>query len=83
MKKPYEVHNEVVGKIVSDIVRPIFTDNVTPTQTLVLLESVITGVFLAIVKLDGDEPVVAKLAENVKLRLAEIRLRDVKPEGKA
>ncbi len=78
---PHELHNKLSGQIVSDIVRPMILEGMTPTEALVLLESVIAGVFLAIVKLGGDEPVGDKLMEGVKLRLAEIRLKNIEPWG--
>lgn len=81
MKSPHELHNELAGKIVSDIVRPMILEGMTGTQALVLLESVIAGVCLAIVKLGGDEIILDKLMDGVKLRLAEIRLRNIEPWG--
>jgi len=83
MTTSHELHNKLSGQIVADIVRPMIVEGMTPTEALVLLESVIAGVFIAIVKLGGDEPVADKFIEGVKLRLAEIRLKNIEPWGQA
>lgn len=83
MSRGADFHNELAGKIVSDIIRPIVTEGLEPTAALVLLESVVAGVFLAIVKLGGDEPVLNQFTEGVKIRLGDLRLKLMKPEGSA
>jgi hypothetical protein len=83
MTAPHELYNRLSGEIVTTIVRPMILEGMTTTEALVLLESVIAGVCLAIVKLGGDEPVIDKLAEGVKLRMAEIRLKNLEPWGRS
>ncbi len=65
-----ELHNRIAGQIVASIVKPPLEAGGGPTDVLVLLESVIFGVVLAIVKLGGDEVVLDAVMKRVKGRLA-------------
>ena len=70
-----ELHNELAGKIVKSIVKPIVEADGSEVEILVLLESVVTGVILYVTRTwVGDEIVLDKLIVGVKERLAEIRL---------
>lgn len=77
-----ELHNAIAGRIVASIVRPVMTKGGDFASVMVLLESVITGVILAGVKLGSDETVLGEIAERVKERLAEIRLTDIETKGR-
>lgn len=79
----HEIHNRDAGKIIASIVRPTLEAGGSPTEVLVVLESVVTGVVLALVKLGGDERVLDTLMAGVKQRLAEIRLTDLPTKGDA
>lgn len=50
---------------------------------LIALEGVVAGVFVAVVKLGGDDPVLDVFVEGVKERLARARLGDLPAEGSA
>jgi hypothetical protein len=77
---PVEQHNAVVGPMLQVIVKASGCD---PKKMLVLAETVVVGVFLLIVKLGGDEPVMDVFAEGVRTRLAQARLHDMPPAGEA
>ena len=49
----------------------------SPTALLVFAESMVVGLFLLIVRLGGDEPVLEVFAEGVRQRLAEQRLTNL------
>ena len=76
-----ELHNRLSREIVTRIVRGVYDNGGGPTDLLVLTESILTGICLAVVKLGGDEPVLDHLVDGVRLRLAEIRLRETKGEA--
>lgn len=78
-----ELHNQLAGKIVGDIVRPILATGGTYTDVMVLTESVLLGVALMCIKLGGDNIVPDTMFERAKSRLTEIRLTDIKPAGEA
>lgn len=75
------VHNTMAGALVRGIVRPVLDSGGGPEDVCVLLESVVVGVVLTIVKLGGDEAVADVLFDRVRVRLAEIRLSDIPTEG--
>lgn len=83
VKTQHEIHNEMAGKIVAQIVKPPLEAGGEFTDVLVLLESVILGVLLMAVKLGGDEKVLDLVVENVKRRLAEQRLTNINTAGNA
>lgn len=78
-----DIHNRLAGQIVASIVKPPLEAGGQFTDVLVLLESVIVGVLLVGVKLGGDEIVFDAVVERVKQRLAELRLKDIKTEGRS
>lgn len=82
MSAQTDLHNRLAGQIVASIVKPPLAAGGTETDVLILLESVIVGTVLAIVKLGGDEKVLDVVIERVRERLAEIRLGDIEPRGR-
>lgn len=78
-----DLHNRLAGQIVASIVRPPLETGGSETDVLILLESVILGVMLAVVKLGGDVVVLDTVIERVKERLAEQRLANLPTSGEA
>jgi hypothetical protein len=78
-----ELRNRIAGEIVASIVRPPLEAGGGPTDVLVVLESVIGGVFLALVKLGGDVPVIEAVTERAKERLTKLRLTNLPTSGEA
>lgn len=83
MTKQADLHNRLAGQIVASIVRPPLEAGGTTTDVMVLFESVVVGVSLAVIKLGGDEAVLDVVLKGARERLAEIRLKPIKPEGSA
>lgn len=75
------VHNDVAGKIVKDIVAGTLNAGGDNKDVMVLTESVIVGVALAVIKLGGDEKVLDIMFDAAKARLAELRLKDIQTAG--
>jgi hypothetical protein len=73
-------HNSALRPVMRLIVSLI---GAKPVDLLIFAESLIVGIFLLIVKLGGDEPVLDVFAEGVRLRLAEQRLGPLEPPGHA
>jgi hypothetical protein len=80
---PQQIHDRDVGKIVEQIVMPTLKAGGQMTNVLVLLESVVLGVCLFIVKLGGDEIVLDQVIASAKARLAKARLGDIDVAGRA
>ena len=78
-----QLHNKLAGEIVKSIVVPPLEQGGTTTDVLILLESVITGVYAACVKLGGDPPVWSVMSKAIEERLGEMRLSNLPPEGRA
>lgn len=78
-----EHHNEAAPRIVREIVHGPLQAGGDLRSVLLLLESVITGVCLAAIKLGGDEPVLDKVVDGAKARLSEARLGNIKTGGQA
>lgn len=78
-----EHHNAKAPEIVNEIVRGPIMAGGDLKSVLVLLESVITGVCLATIRLGGDELVLDEVVKNAKERLAKARLKDIAPGGRA
>lgn len=76
-----ELHNRLAGPIVASIVRPPLDAGGEPEDVLILLESVIVGVSLAVIKLGGDDKVLDVVLERARDRLAELRLGPLPPAG--
>lgn len=78
-----EIHNKIVGDIVRSIVKPPLDAGGSYTDVMVVLESVVVGVVLMGVRLGGDEKVLDAMMAAAKIRLAEMRLKDIETKGKA
>jgi hypothetical protein len=78
-----EIHNRLAGQIVASIVKPPLEAGGDMTDVLVLLESVVTGVLTAVVKLGRDGPVLDLFIDGVRDRMAKIRLSDIRPAGRS
>ena len=78
-----ELHNRMAGEIVKSIVAPVIRSGGGMPQVMVLTESVLVGVALACIRLGGDNRVLDTMVENARLRLAEIRLKDINTGGSA
>lgn len=78
-----DLHNRLAGPIVAAIVRPVLAAGGSPSDVLMLLESVIVGVCLTMIRLGGDNRVLDIVIDRARARLAEIRLADIKPDGSA
>ena len=87
MSDQSDLHNRIVGDIVRSIVIPPLMAGGDYKSVLVVLESVVAGVLLAMVKLGGDSIVLDTLLEGVKARVEEIMARErlglIQPEGSA
>lgn len=77
------IHNASAGEIVRQIVRPTIEAGGDIKDVLVLLESIVAGVLLFAVKTGADNRVLDTFIEGVRLRMAEIRLRDEPTKGSA
>lgn len=78
-----EHHNRAAGELVWHIVMGPREVGGTFADSLILLESVIAGTVVALSKLGSDENVFDLLMERVRVRIAELRLGDIEPEGSA
>lgn len=76
------IHNRDAGRIVEMITRPTYEAGGDSSDVLVLLESVITGVFAVAVRMGGDHIVLEKLVEGVEARLAATQLLSADPRSK-
>ena len=76
-------HNDLATDLVTRLVRGTIGAGGDVIETLIVLESVVAGVCLTIVRLGGDEVVIDALMERVKARVAKLRLKDIKTEGSA
>lgn len=72
------LHNKLAGEIVASIVKAVVGAGGNLSDILVLTESVIVGVALAVIKLGGDDKVLDVMLAAAKERLAEIRLRETR-----
>lgn len=77
---PSERHNAAVKPVLREITRRIGPD---PKALLVFAATLVTGIFMVIVRLGGDEPVLEVFMEDVKDRLANARLGSLEPKGEA
>jgi hypothetical protein len=76
------LHNKLAGAIAAEIIRPVLADGGDVTEIMVLTESVVVGIALACIKLGGDEKVLDSMFEAAKVRLAELRLKDIETAGR-
>lgn len=77
MSKLSEMHNELAGKIVADIVKPVLAAGGNSSDYLVLLESIVVGVMLTMppgaAGKDGDTVRLLALCRAAAHRCADIR----------
>ena len=76
-------HNDLAADLGARLVRGTIGAGGDVIETLIVLESVIAGVCLTLVRLGGDEVVIDALMERVKARVAELRLKDIQTKGSA
>lgn len=81
MTKQSDLHDQLAGQIVTSIVKPVLSSGGSTGDVLVLTESVLVGVALAVIRLGGDKRVLDHMFERAQVRLAEIRLKDIDPKG--
>ena len=81
-EKQTELHNRIAGPIVASIVKPVMDAGGSYTDVLVVLESVVVGVMLVVVKLGGDNIVLDVFFEAIRARLAKDRLEPITPRGR-
>lgn len=82
-----EIHNRDSGRILRKIVEPTIAAGGQPASVMVLLESVVLGVLLAVAPKGAEEATLDAMVTAVKKRLAKARLKDLlaaaKPMGRA
>lgn len=83
MSKQSDAHNIIAPEAVRLIVAKTIDAGGDGTQVLVTLESVICGVMLAVIDPIGDDVALATMSQNVKIRLADMRLSRVETAGRA
>lgn len=76
-----KIHNDLAPRIVVDILRETIGKGGKPEDALILTESVLVGVVLALVKLGGDEKVLDVMVTGARGRLAKIRLAKTAGNG--
>jgi len=76
-----ELHNRLAHEIINVIIRRPLEAGGDAGDVFYLLETIIMGVFLAGVKLGGDERILDEIIAHVKQRLAEARLAGIEIEG--
>lgn len=83
MSAQSDLHNQIVGPIVSSIVKPPIEAGGSVTDVMVVLESVVLGVMIATGRLGMSSEAVDVLAKAVKRRLCEVSALDGEPAGRA
>lgn len=78
-----ELHNVVAPAALKALCGPIIAGGGTGGDVLIALESVVAGAFLMAVNLGGDNIVFDVMVDRLRERLAEDRLGDLVPAGKA
>ena len=73
-------HNDAIRPVMR-LVLDLVGDR--PVDLLIFAETLVVGIFMLIVRLGGDEPVLEVFAEGVRQRLAEQRLGPIEPDGHA
>lgn len=79
----HESHNRLAQEIIQRIVIETLAAGGDYKSVLVVLESVVAGVVVAMARLGGDARVFDKLIEGVRIRMAELRLTDIDVGGHA
>lgn len=69
-----KLHNMIAPEIVATIVKVPLSSGGEPTDCVVILESVICGVLLAVGKAGHDDDLIDSIAVNAKERLVQMRI---------
>ena len=81
------LHGTQLEELLPRIIKPTFQAGGDGRDVLVLLESLVTGVFLSLIKPGGEEEALAILSKHVLERyrasVAQAQLRFTKPAGSA
>jgi hypothetical protein len=76
-----QLHNRLTNQIASQIVNEPIAAGGTPSDVMMLCESVLVGVSLGCFQLGSDAKALDLIVTRVKERLAKIRLEDLEPKG--
>ena len=71
---PSQTHNRLAKEIVNKILTEGFLRQMRSTDVLVLLESILAGTLVGVVKLGGDEIVLEHLMKNTERRIKALRV---------
>jgi len=74
-------HDRLAREVVNRIIRETVGRGHKPSEALILMESALVGVSLALIRLGGDNAVLDIIVDRARQRLAEIRLKET--EGSA
>lgn len=74
-----DTHDELSRKFTFEVLGEALKRGATATEVMVLTESCVMAVYLALVKLGGDEKVLDLMVEGIRQRLAEKRLGGISP----
>ena len=78
-----DAYNELSMGIGRSLVKGTFSHGGDTSDALVVLESVVVGTCLTLIKLGGDEAILEVMMQRARERMAEARLKDIQPEGTA
>ena len=86
-----DLHNQMVGKIVSALIKPVLENGGSAVDVLVLTESVVAGVVTTLSRIGGDTPAADAatatmtdlLFDGIRRRIGEQRLATAEPAGRA
>lgn len=78
-----KLHNQVAPAALKALCTPIIDAGGDGIDIMVALESVVAGAFVMAVRLGGDNIVLDTLMDRVRERLAEDRLGNILPAGRA
>ena len=76
-----QLHNRLAKQIASQIVNEPIAAGETPSDVMMLCESVLVGVIFGCFQLGSDAKAFDLIVTRVKERLAKIRLEDLEPKG--
>ena len=76
-----QLHNRLANQIASQIVNEPIAAGGTPSDVMMLCESVLVGVVLGCLPLGHDVKVLDLIIGRVKERLARVRLEDLDAKG--
>lgn len=76
-----DLHNRLAAEIAQTIVKAVYQAGGEGPGVMVMLESVVSATLVTIVKPGGDDDVVTHFAQQVRERLAHLRLLQGQPMG--